>query len=41
MIDEATAQKEESELALEAPDPQLASLLEMAAAFSGEEAQSQ
>jgi len=41
MIDEAMAQKEESELALEAPDPQLASLLEMAAAFSGEEAQSQ
>ncbi len=40
-IDRAMEQLEEYELALEAPDPQLADLLEMAAGFSGEEADSQ
>lgn len=41
LIDGPMAQLEESELALEAPDPQLASLLEMAAEFSGGEVDSQ
>ena len=41
LIDKAMEQLEEIELALEAPDPQLADLLQMAAEFSGEEADSQ
>ena len=41
LIDRAMERLAEYELALEAPDPQLADLLEMAAEFSGEEADSQ